>query len=96
LLILERGFSRYNITTQQLFRVHGIINLLFKDIPQLYYAPTTIKKGICGTGKAKKEEIYKAIKELYPNILCKNDDESDSLAIMHYYINYIEKGKDNG
>lgn len=96
LLVLERGFSRYNIATQQLFRVHGIINLLFRDIQQLYYAPTTIKKAICGSGKAKKEEVWKHLKIIYPEIKCRNNDESDSLAIMHYYNYWIEKEINNG
>lgn len=89
-VILERGFTQFHTATQQLFRVHGIINLLFKDSKQIYYTPAKIKKSITGNGKAKKEEVYKELKKIYPNVVCKNHDESDSLAIM---CNYLKETK---
>src|SRR5690606_34706114 len=43
-IIIERGFSRFNTATQVIYRVHGIINLLFHDVPQIYYPPKSVKE----------------------------------------------------
>jgi Holliday junction resolvasome RuvABC endonuclease subunit len=87
LAIIERAFSQHNISTQVLYRVHGLINYLFYDCEQIYYAPTSVKQTITGNGKASKEELKNVILEKYPNIKFKNNDESDSVAIgLTYFI----------
>jgi Holliday junction resolvasome RuvABC endonuclease subunit len=95
-VLIERAFSKFNTATQQLFRVHGICNLAFLNIPQMYYWPRTIKKAVTGNDKAKKEELQEKLKELYPDLQYKNLDESDSMGLMHYYKNYINGGIKDG
>jgi len=87
-IVIERAFSLHNISTQVLYRVHGLTNYLFYDCTQVYYAPTTIKKAITGTGKADKEEVKRIIlKEHFPDATFKNTDESDAVAIgLTYFI----------
>ena len=79
-IAIERGFSKHNIATQVTFRVHGVINEMFKDIPQFYYPPTTVKKSLL-VGNATKEAIRKEIEKKYPKIKFNNEDESDSFAV---------------
>lgn len=88
---IERGFSRFNTSTAVLYRVHGIINMLFYDIKQIYYPPKKVKESIV-SGKAKKEEIMKGILELYPDVQFQNDNESDAFAVALTYI-VKEKGE---
>ena len=90
IVCIERGFSRFNTSTAVLYRVHGVINMLFYDIKQIYYPPKKVKDTILN-GSAKKEEIMKRILEIYPNIEFQNDNESDAFAVALTYI-IQEKG----
>lgn len=82
---IERGFNRFNISTAVLYRVHGVVNMLFYDIEQIYYPPKTIKETIL-KGNATKTELMNAIKKIYPNVEFKNDNESDAFAIVLTYL----------
>lgn len=90
LVLVEQGFSRYNVATQMLFRVHGLINYLFADTEQKYYHSTTIRKIVMGKGNAKKIEVQKYINDKYKNLNFKNYDESDSYAVGLCW--FIERG----
>lgn len=92
IILIERAFTKFNTATQQLYRVHGITNLVFKGIKQVYYSPTSIKKALTGFGKSKKEDVQAKIMELYPNIKFNNKDESDSFALLVYHVHYKRKG----
>lgn len=84
-IIIESGFTRFNKSTQQLYRVHGLINYLFWDYEQIYYAATTVKKIITGRGNATKEEVKNSVLQTFPSLEFKTDDESDSLALGLVY-----------
>jgi len=43
-IVIERGFSRFNMATQVIYRVHGVCNLIFHDCEQIYYPPKTAKE----------------------------------------------------
>lgn len=88
-VVLERGFTAHNLATQQLFRVHGIANLIFYKSEQIYYPPSTIKKIITGSGKADKAEVRKVISEKWPELKIENFDQSDAVAIGYSY--FIDK-----
>ena len=89
-IIIEQGFSRFNISTQQLFRVHGLINYLFCDTEQKYYHSTSVRKVVLGKGNAKKEEVRNFILEKYNQISFNSMDESDAFAAGLCF--FIEKG----
>lgn len=80
-VVIEQGFSRFNASTQQLFRVHGIINYLFCEYEQVYYPSTMVKKTITGKGNSSKDEVREAILELNKNIKFNSYDESDAYAV---------------
>ena len=86
-VIIERAFSRFKNATAVLYRVHGVINYLFHDIVQIYYAPKAIKAKIVG-GNATKKMVREKILSVYPDIKFANDDESDAFATgLMYFIN---------
>jgi Holliday junction resolvasome RuvABC endonuclease subunit len=82
---IERGFSRFPISTQAIFRVHGVVNLFFREVEQIYYPPKTIKEAIL-KGTSTKIQVRKRIEEVYPNVVFDNEDESDSYAIGLTYL----------
>lgn len=84
-IVVERAFSRFNTATQVLYRVHGIINLLFNDVPQIYYPPKSVKEAIL-KGDATKKQIQQAINIKYNDIIFANEDESDSFAVLLTYL----------
>jgi Holliday junction resolvasome RuvABC endonuclease subunit len=93
-VVIENAFSRFNTSTQVLYRVHGLINYLFWDVPeQIYYAATTIKKTVGGRGNLTKEEIKNVVSMKYPGWEFKTDDESDAVSVGDCY--FIEKNKLN-
>lgn len=85
IVVIERGFSKHNHSTQVTFRVHGLINYLFYKYEQIYYPPTTIKASIL-KGNAPKEEIRNKINENFPDIVFKNEDESDAFSVGLCYL----------
>lgn len=80
-IIFEKSFHRFNISTEQIYRVVGVVEYLFWDVDKIYYASTTVKKEVASKGNSKKNDVEKIIKEKYPNIKFKNLDESDSFAV---------------
>lgn len=93
---IERGFSRFNTSTQVVYRVHGVINEMFKDYEQYYYPPKKVKEAIL-KGDATKKQVREEIRKHYPEIefskvevkdkktkevrVEENEDESDSFAV---------------
>ncbi|GIN66319.1 MULTISPECIES: crossover junction endodeoxyribonuclease RuvC [Bacillus] len=85
IVAIERGFSRFNAATQTIYRVHGITNLLFSDVNQIYYPPKTVKEAIY-KGNATKAQVQKIIKNNFVDIEFANEDESDSFAVVLTYL----------
>lgn len=80
-IAIEQGFSRFNKSTQTIYKVHGITNELFHEYKQFYYTPNQVKKIIGKHGQAKKEVVQANILKKYPNLKFSNNDESDATAI---------------
>ena len=89
-ITIERGFARFNTATQVIYRVHGVCNLIFHDCEQIYYPPKTVKEAIL-KGDATKKQIQETIRNKYPDIVFKNEDESDAFAVGLTY--FIKTGK---
>lgn len=85
LILIEKGFNRFARSTEQVFRVHGITNLLFYDIEQIEIHATSVRKQVTGYGNMKKEDFFEWIKKEYPEIEFKNNDEVDSFALAIAY-----------
>ena len=78
---IERGFNRFNKSSEAVWKVAGIVNMLFYEVAQVYYSPNEVKATLVN-GKASKEEVANKIIEIYPEVNFKNNDESDSFAIV--------------
>lgn len=91
---IESGFSRFNKSTQVIFRVHGVVNELFHKEKQFYYTPGAVKKTITGNGRSNKEDVSRVMSEKYPHLRFTNDDESDSCAVLITHIKKKYKGID--
>jgi len=100
IICIERGFTRFNTSTQVIYRVHGLTNYLFNDVEQIYYPPKKVKAAIL-KGDATKKQVQDKIKKEFPNVefnqikIKKNKkeeckDESDAFAVGLTY--FIEKG----
>jgi len=81
IIIIEESFTRFNKSTQAIYKVRGITDLIFYDVEQICYHATSVRKEILGHGNAKKEELQKFILENYKNIEFKNTDESDAFGV---------------
>jgi len=90
IIVIERGFYRFAGSTEQIFRVHGIANLIFYDIPQIEIHATSVRKIVGGRGNMKKEEMKIFIEQEYPDIHFENLDEMDSFVLGIAY--FKQKG----
>lgn len=92
-VVRERGFSRFAQTTQALFRVVGVSDLIayeelaYKQIEEI--PPTAIKSLIGGYGKATKEEVEDGLRQYLvaeqKDFKFVTDDESDAVAVTVTY-----------
>lgn len=87
---IERGFYRFNKSTQAIYEVNGVVELLFRDHNIILYSPKEIKAAIVD-GKASKEEVQDEILKYYNYIDFKNNDESDAFAVALTYL-IVERG----
>lgn len=84
-VVRERGFTKGNLATQQIFKATGVIEMLVaeKGITTIeQYAPTTIKKHLGGHGRAGKEDVAKGVLEYFPRAVFESDDVSDAVAVV--------------
>lgn len=97
-VVREKGFSRFANTTQLLFRVVGVSDLItfiesgFKEVEEI--PPTTIKTIVAGYSKADKQEVEEGVRkhlqEHQREMEFYSDDESDAIAVALTYC--IKKG----
>jgi len=79
-IIFERGFYRFAASTQAVYKVCGVAQYIFWNIPQVFYPPATVKKIVGGKGNIKKDELREIIEKKY-GVSFSNNDESDSCAV---------------
>lgn len=88
-VVREKGFSRHAVTTQALFKVVGISDLVanhFGHDVVTEIAPLTVKKLITGNGKASKEEVAENVcRFLSTQVNFATDDESDAVGVLIAY-----------
>jgi Holliday junction resolvasome RuvABC endonuclease subunit len=87
---IEQGFSRFNTSTQVIYRVHGLANYLFYDTEQVYYPPKKVKEAII-RGDATKKLVQQIINNAYPDIKFSDEDQSDAFAVALCYLINKEK-----
>lgn len=85
IIAIERGLSRFNTATQVIYRVHGLVNFMFYELPQHYYPPKEVK-AIIYKGDATKAQVQKIIQNNFVDVVFANEDESDSFAVALTYL----------
>lgn len=88
-IVFERGFSRFALATQQIYRAVGLMNYLFHKQEQVYIPSKSVRKLICGHGNIKKKDFFLYIKEKNKKISFETDDEADAFALGKAY--FIQK-----
>lgn len=88
-VVREKGFSRFANTTQLLFRVVGVSDLIafveagLKEVEEI--PPTTVKTTVAGYSRADKQEVEEGVREMLidsqKNMEFYSDDESDAVAV---------------
>lgn len=84
---IEKGFTRFNLATQVLYRVHGVANMAFRDIDQVYYTTKDAKKQFTGSGKASKQDMIDEVKRRFDKDV--SEDEADAIAVALCLVNDI-------
>lgn len=90
--IFEAGFSRFNLSTQAIFKATGVANYIFYDCFQVAFSSSTIKKIICGKGNVDKKQVQEQLKNVYPDLTYATFDESDACSIGYAYFKQKESG----
>jgi crossover junction endodeoxyribonuclease RuvC len=83
-VVIEKGFNRFAVATQQIQRTVGVLMLrlwLSGNYETHELAPTTVKKELTGNGKASKSELAKALEDYVGIIEYGTDDESDAVGV---------------
>lgn len=92
-VIREKGFSRFAATTQALFKVVGVSDVVLRDYHITELPPTTVKKAVTGNGKADKIEVEYAVREILgldASYIFISDDASDACGVILAYL--LENG----
>lgn len=79
-------FFRNQTTIIDVAQSRGVImhTIARRGIPIYEYTPLQVKKGICGSGAAKKLQVQNALKILFGlSDIPKPDDAADALAIAY-------------
>jgi crossover junction endodeoxyribonuclease RuvC len=87
-VVKEKGFSKGHVSTQALFKVAGVADLMsfsfgHDSIEELTVA--TIRKAVTGDGKASKEDVANALTVYVGELHYETDDESDAVAVLVAY-----------
>ena len=85
-VVIERGFYRFAGSSEQIWRVHGVTNLIFSKYEQVEIHATSVRKLVAGKGNMKKLDFYEYIRKEYPSIEFANGDEIDSFALGIAYL----------
>jgi Holliday junction resolvasome RuvABC endonuclease subunit len=94
--IFEKGFFRYIASTEAIFKVVGLVQYIFSDYEQVFYSPMTVKKWVAGKGNVKKDEVYRVVSKIYPEIMAEDFDQSDAISVglCYFYMNNLITRKD--
>ncbi|MGG4390506.1 crossover junction endodeoxyribonuclease RuvC [Priestia megaterium] len=85
IVVKEKGFSKGHISTQALFKVAGVADLMsfsfgHDNIAEL--TPAQVKKAVTKNGKASKDEVAVALAKYVGERDYVTDDESDAVAVL--------------
>jgi len=83
-VVRERGFSRHTATTQKLFRVIGVSDLIVYDaigLEVVEIPPPSVKEALTRRGSADKSDVARVLPLYVGDQFYATDDESDAVAV---------------
>lgn len=95
MVFLERGFTKFNNSTQATFRARGALESEMVGIVITEFPPSEVKKTVTGNGSAQKEDVAKAVADYFGISIddFETEDVSDALAVaLTGYYQYYEQG----
>jgi crossover junction endodeoxyribonuclease RuvC len=97
-VFFERGFSKFNNSTQATFRARGALESELVGYEIVEFTPSQVKKIVADHGGAAKGEVREAIAEVFgidPNDFT-TEDESDALAVAYVgWLSEFKEGESN-
>jgi len=93
-IIVEESFTRFNKSTQAIYKCRGVLELLFYNTEQIFYHATSVRKRIMGKGNVKKKDVQEFIVNKYSDIPFADLDQSDAFAVGLCY--FMEQGVIDG
>lgn len=87
-VVKEKGFTKGHVSTQALFKVAGVADLMsfsFGHDGMDEMTVAQIRKAVTGDGKASKEDVANALVVYVGEIEYHTDDESDAVAVLVAY-----------
>ncbi len=88
LVVSEDQFAYKNVKTLKVLvsvRAVAMLAAASRGIEFVLLPPTVIKQTTTGSGKAKKEDIIRAVKKIYNITDTLTDNEADALAALYTY-----------
>lgn len=84
-VFLERGFSKFNNSTQATFRARGALESELVGVEIVEYPPSEIKKCVSDDGGGSKESVAEALATIFGISVddFETDDVSDALATAY-------------
>lgn len=77
---IEQGFTKGNVATQAIFKVHGVVECRFWQYPMYHYTPSRWRKIVVGVGNAQKEVVKEKLENTL-KINIRDTDESDAVGV---------------
>ncbi len=83
-VFLERGFTRFNKSTQATYKARGALESELVGIEIVEFTPSAVKSAVTGDGSSDKGKVAEGVSSLLgiPNDF-DTEDESDALAVAY-------------
>lgn len=95
MMAIEAGFLGPNRKGSLILaEIRGLFKTIaiLSNIEIFEFAPSTVRKSVCGSGKAKKPELKKTICGIFPNLGLEkvSEDVTDSIGVALTLVNSID------
>lgn len=92
-VFVERGFTKFNTSTQAVYKARGALEAELVGFEIIDIPPTTVKQVITGDGKADKSQVAERVKSIFNGVKFQTSDESDATAVaLTGYYKYVKNG----
>ncbi len=79
-IIIEKGFSRFNASTQAIYKARGVIESVFPKLDFIEIPVSTVRLKLLGKGSKGKDDVRQWVTESF-TLDKVNEDEADAIAV---------------